>query len=65
MTDSMFDEIIETHVAPDGTVEATLVNDTAQEMESAVAEMTKAWRDFRDADVEAPHHVTVTNGGRR
>jgi hypothetical protein len=50
----MFDEIAVVRVAPDGTVEATLVDHAAQEMESAVAEMTKAWRDFRDADAEGP-----------
>lgn len=50
----MFDEIAEVHVSPDGTVEAKLVDDAVQEMENAVAEMAKAWRDFRDADAEGP-----------
>lgn len=50
--DSMFDEIIETHVAPDGTLEANLKPDDAQEMELAVVEMQKAWKDFRDINAD-------------
>jgi hypothetical protein len=50
----MFDEIAEVHVSPDGTVEAKLVDDAAQEMENAVGEMKAAWRDFRDVNAEGP-----------
>jgi hypothetical protein len=53
----MFDEIAVVRVAPDGEVEATLVGDAAQEMENAVAEMTKAYRDFRDADGPGAAHA--------
>jgi hypothetical protein len=48
--DSLFDEIIETRIAPDGTVEATLKPDAAQEMEACVADIVKAWKDFKDAN---------------
>jgi hypothetical protein len=50
--DSMFDEIIETRVAPDGTLEANLKPDDAQEMELAVAEMQAAWKDFHDINAD-------------
>jgi hypothetical protein len=48
--DSLFDEIVETRIAPDGTVEATLVEDAAQEMAASLADMVKAWKDFKDAN---------------
>jgi hypothetical protein len=47
---TMFDEIVRTEIKPDGTVEASLVEDPAQEMEACVADMTKAWKDFKDAN---------------
>ena len=48
--DSMFDEIIETRVGADGKLEAGLKPDAAQEMEASVADMVKAWKDFKDAN---------------
>lgn len=52
-TDSLFDEIIETRIAPDGTLEASLRDPSAEEeMEAAVADMTRSWREFRDANAE-------------
>jgi len=53
----MFDEIAEVHVSPDGTVEATLVDDAAQEMENAVTEMARAWQNFRNAEAEGSSAV--------
>jgi len=48
--DSLFDEIVRTEIKPDGTVEASLVEDAAQEMAASVADMVKAWKDFKDAN---------------
>jgi hypothetical protein len=52
--DSLFDEIAEVHVAADGTVQASLVEDPAQEMEAAVADMVRSWREFRDLNANGP-----------
>jgi hypothetical protein len=52
--DSLFDTIVETRIAPDGTVEASLKSDDAQEMENAVTEMQTAWKDFKDANGDHP-----------
>ena len=54
---TMFDEIVRTEIKPDGTVEASLVEDSAQDMEASVADMTKAWKDFKDANPEYPMGV--------
>jgi hypothetical protein len=48
--ETMFDEIVRTEIKPDGTVEASLVENSAQEMEAAAADMAKAWKDFKDAN---------------
>ena len=48
--ETMFDEIVRTEVKPDGTVEASLVENSAQEMEISVAEMQSAWADFKKAN---------------
>ena len=48
--ETMFDEIVRTEIKPDGTVEASLVENSAQEMEASVADMRKAWKDFKDAN---------------
>src|ERR1700719_3002176 len=48
--ETLFDEIVRTEIKPDGTVEASLVEDPAQEMEASVADMAKAWKDFKDAN---------------
>ena len=47
---TMFDEIVRTEIKSDGTVEASLVENSAQEMEAAAADMVKAWKDFKDAN---------------
>ena len=47
---TMFDEIVRTEIKPDGTVEASLVENSAQEMEISVAEMQSAWADFKKAN---------------
>jgi hypothetical protein len=47
---TMFDEIGRTEINPNGTVEASLVEDPAQEMAASVADMVKAWKDFKDAN---------------
>jgi hypothetical protein len=53
--DSLFDEIVETRIAPDGTLEASLRDPSAEgEMEAAVADMTRSWREFRDLNVKGP-----------
>ena len=50
--ETLFDEIITTRLAPDGTVEASVKTDfaAAQEMEISVAEMQSAWADFKKAN---------------
>jgi hypothetical protein len=48
--ETMFDEIVRTEVKPDGTVEVSHVENSAQEMEAAAADMVKAWKDFKDAN---------------
>ena len=48
--DSMFDEITEVHVKPDGTVEAQLVGGSAEEMENAVGEFVRSWRRWKEID---------------
>ena len=53
--ETMFDEIVRTEIKPDGTVEASLVENSAQEMEAAVADMVKAWKDFKDASGDYPN----------
>ena len=58
--ETMFDEIVRTEIKPDGTVEASLVENAAQEMEASVAEMAKGverfqgrkWRSVPDRGVE-------------
>ena len=52
--DSLFDEIIETRIAPEGTLEASLKPDAEQEVESAVADIVRSWRDFKDANGDYP-----------
>jgi hypothetical protein len=52
--ETLFDTIIETHVAPDGKLEASLKPDAAQEMEDAVAEIVRGWKDFKDANGDYP-----------
>ena len=52
--DSLFDEIIETRIAPEGTLEASLKPDAEQEMEDAVADMVRSWKDFKDANGDYP-----------
>ena len=52
--ETLFDEIVRTEIKPDGTVEASLVEDAAQEMAASVADMVKAWKDFKDASVDYP-----------
>ena len=52
--ETMFDEIVRTEIKPDGTVEASLVEDPAQEMEASAADMVKAWQDFKVANVDYP-----------
>ncbi len=48
--ETLFDEIVRTEIKPDGTVEASLVENSAQEMEAAAVDMVKAWKDFKDAN---------------
>jgi hypothetical protein len=52
--ESLFDEIVRTEVKPDGTVEASLAPDAAQEMEAAVADLVRSWKDFKDANGDYP-----------
>ena len=48
--ETMFDEIVRTEIKPDGTVEASLVENSALDMEISVAEMQSAWADFKKAN---------------
>ena len=52
--ETLFDEIVRTEAKPDGRVEASLVEDPAQEMEASVADMVKAWQDFKIANGDYP-----------
>src|SRR5271170_7695015 len=53
--DSLFDEIVETRIAPDGTLEAKLKDpDANEEMELAVGDMVRSWREWRDLNSEGP-----------
>jgi hypothetical protein len=51
------DEIIETHVAPDGTLEASLVGGSAEEVKDAVADFVRCEKDFREVN-SRPHAAT-------
>jgi hypothetical protein len=51
VADSMFDEIVEVKVAPDGTVEATLIGGTAEEMQNAVEDFIRSTRQFESLNV--------------
>ena len=50
--ETLFDEIITTRLAPDGTLETSVKFDfaAAQEMEISVTEMQSAWADFKKAN---------------
>ena len=50
--ETLFDEIITTRLAPNGTLEPSVKSDfsAAQEMEISVAEMQSAWADFKKAN---------------
>lgn len=52
--DSMFDEIIETRSATNGTPEADIKPDAEQEIEEAVADIVKSWREFRAVNSGSP-----------
>ena len=53
--DSMFDEIVETKIGEGGKLEVvTLAPDAEQEVESAVADIVRSWRDFKDANGDYP-----------
>ena len=52
--DSLFDEIVETSIAREGTLEASLKTDAEQEMEDAVADIVRSWKDFKDANRDYP-----------
>jgi hypothetical protein len=59
LIETMFDEVKEVHVEmvngkPRVTDEETIAQMDAQEMESAVAELTQAWRRFREYDRRHP-----------
>jgi hypothetical protein len=54
MDETLFDEIVRTEVKPDGTVEVSLAPDAAQEMEAAVADLLRSWKDFKDANGDYP-----------
>ena len=50
--ETLFDEIVTTRIAPNGTLEPSVKTDfaAAQEMEISVAEMQSAWADFKKAN---------------
>ena len=52
--ETLFDKIVRTGIKPDGTVEASLVEDAAQEMAASAQDMVKAWQDFKDASADYP-----------
>jgi hypothetical protein len=53
--DSMFDEIVETKIAPDGAVEVNLVSPSPEEVENAASELSFSWRKFRDINSPGAH----------
>jgi len=52
--DSMFDEIVETKIAPDGAVEVNLVSPSAEEVLNAASDLFQSWKDFRNLNTEGP-----------
>jgi hypothetical protein len=52
--ETLFDEIARTEIKPDGTLEASLKPDAEQEMESAVADMVRNWKEFKDVNGDYP-----------
>jgi hypothetical protein len=52
--ETLFGEIVRTEVKPDGTVEVSLKPDAEREMEASVADIVKAWQDFKEANGEYP-----------
>ena len=50
--ETMFDEIVRTEIKPDGKLEVVALAPDAEEMVNAVAEMTKAWAEFRDINAD-------------
>jgi hypothetical protein len=54
---TMFDEIVRTEINPAGAAEASLVENPAQDMDDAVKEMVRCWKDFKDANPEYPMGV--------
>ena len=52
--ETIFDEIVRTEIKPDGTVEASLKPDAEQEMESAVADIVRCWKDFKEINGDYP-----------
>ena len=52
--DSLFEEIVETRIAPEGTLEVNLKPNIDQEMEASVADMVRAWKDFKVANGDYP-----------
>jgi hypothetical protein len=62
--DSLFDEIIETRIAPDDALEASLKPDAEQEMENAVADMVRSWTEFKEVNGEYPIAVWGYNWWR-
>lgn len=51
-TESLFDELIETRLKPDG--EVTTVEGDTKEMSDSIDELTQAWKRFRDFDTRHP-----------
>ena len=59
LIESMFDEVIETSIKPDGEVEVKVLESSAeQEMAEAIEELQHAWKQFKETDnrPNAPHH---------
>jgi hypothetical protein len=54
----MFDEIVRTEFKQNGEVKVTIVEDTAREMECAVADFVRWWRRFNEIDAS----VAATSG---
>lgn len=55
LIESMFDEVIETSIKPDGDVEVKLVSPSAEEMEAAIADFTRSAKDFFNFRPDAAH----------
>src|ERR1700752_4975873 len=59
----MFDEIVQTEIKADGTVEVNPVSDSAEEMKAAVTDFVQSARKFRELNSHAATHAPYASIG--